>query len=257
MNIKSNFKIVVSIFLLFTSSIVYAKQFNVLLFTKTDGWHHKSINKAVDAMQAMSENHFFNFEWHEDASHINSDNLKKFDVVMFMLTTGDILNSKQQSALQEFIHSGKGFVGVHSASDTEYEWPWYTQLVGHSFHIHPEIQTARLKVLDRSFPGLEYMPDEGLWTEEWYEFSEAKVKGLNYLLSVDENTYKPAADWGDKKGNGMGKFHPIAWYHQFDGGRSFYTGLGHMPATYKNKAFVEHIYGGLYWAATGKGISQR
>ena len=93
-------------------------------------------------MQAMSENHFFSFEWHEDASRINTENLKKFDVIMFMLTTGDILNTEQQSALQEFIRSGKDFVGVHSASDTEYKWPWYTQLVGHTFYIHTEIQTA-------------------------------------------------------------------------------------------------------------------
>ncbi len=101
------------------------------------------------------------------------------------------------------------------------------------------------------------MPDEGLWTDEWYEFSEEKVKGLNYLLSVDENTYNPNTDWGEKKGKGIGKFHPIAWYHEFDGGRSFYTALVHMLATYKNKALVEHIYGGLYWAVIGKGISKR
>ena len=233
-----------------------AEQFNVLVFSKTGGWHHKSINAGVTALEKMAQNHHFNMDWQEDANLINTKNLERFDVVLFLQTTGDVLNDEQQKALEQFIKAGKGFVGVHSASDTEYDWPWYGKLVGRQFKIHPQIQTARLTVLDRKFPGLEYLPDSSLWTEEWYEFGEELSPNLNYILSVDESTYDPKADWGRVKGQGMGKFHPIAWYQNYDGGRSFYTGLGHMGVSYENKAFIEHLYGGIYWAATGKGMTK-
>ncbi|MEQ9568446.1 MAG: ThuA domain-containing protein, partial [Pseudomonadales bacterium] len=170
------------------------------------------------------------------------------------LTTGNVLNDEQQAAMEQFIQSGKGFVGVHSASDTEYEWEWYTEMVGRMFHIHPVIQSAEIEVLDRSFPGIERMPDRLLVTEEWYEFSEERIDTLNYILAVDESTYDPNVDWGRAAGGGMGEFHPVSWYHEYDGGRAFYTALGHLGATYSDRLFVEHIYGGLYWAATGKGI---
>lgn len=238
------------------STRLLAEQFNVLIFSKTAGWHHTSVNEGVTALKAMAENHHFNIDWQEDANLINSKNLAKFDVVLFLQTTGDILNDEQQKALEEFIQSGKGFVGVHSASDTEYDWPWYGKLIGRHFKIHPQIQTARLSVIDDKFPGLEYFPKSSLWTEEWYEFGEELSPDLHYILSVDESTYDPKADWGQNKGIGMGKFHPVSWYQYIDGGRSFYTALGHMGVSYSNKAFIEHLYGGIYWAATGKGMQK-
>ncbi|HMQ88607.1 MAG TPA: ThuA domain-containing protein [Flavilitoribacter sp.] len=228
------------------------KQFKVLLFTKTNGFHHESINEGVDAIRKLGDRHFFDVSWQEDPGQFNDRNLEQYAVIIFLNTTGDILNEEQQAAFERFIQSGKGFVGIHSASDTEYDWAWYTKLVGHMFHIHPAIQTARLKVLDRKFPGLEYMPDTQLWTDEWYEFDPATTDGLNYIISVDESSYNPKVQWGQKIGNGMGDLHPIAWYHNYDGGRSFYTALGHLPAKYSEDAFLEHLYGGIYWAATGK-----
>lgn len=236
------------------SSLSQAEQFDVLLFTKTDGFHHKSINEGVDAIRDMGKRHFFTVDWHEDANVITDENLEKYEAIVFLLTTGDILDATQQKAVENFIQSGKGFVGVHSASDTEYDWDWYTKMVGRTFHIHPEIQTAELEVTDRKFPGLERMPDRFLWTDEFYEFGAERIDSLNYILTIDESTYKPEADWGRVAGTGMGDFHPMAWYHEYDGGRAFYTALGHMPETYSDRLFLEHVYGGLYWAATGKGL---
>lgn len=240
--------------LMFLAQLVQAEQFKVLVFTKTQGWHHQSINEAVTGLRALAARHDFAMDWEEDPARINDDNLKQYQAIIFLLTTGDILNDQQQAAMEKFIRSGKGFVGVHSASDTEYDWPWYAQLVGRNFHIHPAIQSAKLQVLERKFPGMEFSPARFLWTDEWYEFGKENVKGLHYLLAVDEKTYSPAADWGSKKGSGMGKFHPVAWYHEFDGGRAFYTALGHIPAIYSDPWFMNHLYGGIYWAATGKGI---
>ena len=229
-------------------------QFKVLLVTKTGDWHHSSQSAAVPAIEKLAKKHHFAVDFYHRASRINDENLKQYDVIMFLLTSGEVLNEEQQAAMERFVQSGKGFVGVHSASDTEYEWEWYTKLVGRMFRTHPTIQTARLKVLDKRFPGLERMPDEFLWTDEWYEFGEEKVKGLNYILSVDERTYDPAANTGPLDGDGMGKFHPFAWYHEYDGGRAFYSGLGHLGSSYADDLLMEHLYGGLYWAATGKGM---
>lgn len=240
--------------ILATTAFSQKKQFAALLFTKTNGFHHESINEGVTAIRTLAERHFFDVSWEEDPTRFNDANLEKYDVIIFLNTTGDILNDDQQMAFEKFIRSGKGFVGIHSASDTEYDWEWYTQLVGRMFHIHPAIQTATLKVLAPEFPGLERMPAKQLWTDEWYEFGPEKVTDLNYIIAVDESTYKPAAQWGEKIGKGMGEFHPIAWYHNFDGGRSFYTALGHMPSKYSDLAFLEHLYGGIFWAATGKGM---
>lgn len=247
-------KVVLALMIALFANAATAKQFRALLFTKTDGWHHESINEAVTAMRRMAEDHFFDIDWHEDPSRFTDENLRQYDVIIFLLTTGNILNDEQQAAMERFIKSGKGFVGVHSASDTEYDWPWFTRLVGRSFVIHPEIQSAKIKVLSRKLAGFEQWPNELWWTDEWYEFGPEHIKGLNYILSVDETTFDPEADWGHVRGTGMGDFHPLAWYHTYDGGRAFYTSLGHMPETYRKPLFLAHLYGGLFWAATGKGL---
>lgn len=229
-------------------------QFRALLFTKTAGFHHESINEGVTAIRKLGERHFFSVNWQENASIFNDRALENFDVVIFLNTTGDILNDEQQAAFEKFIQSGKGFVGIHSASDTEYDWEWYTKMVGHMFKIHPQIQTAKLEVIDRNFPGLGSLPDEFLWTDEWYEYSPATTDGLNYIIKIDESSYDPKVKWGDNVGEGMGDLHPMAWYHEYDGGRAFYTGLGHVSAVYEDPMFLAHLYGGIYWAAKGRGV---
>lgn len=232
-----------------------AAQFRALLYTKTNGWHHDSINHAVEAMQAIATMHSFELVWSEDTGRYFTDaGLEDFDVVIFLLTTGDVLNADQQAALERFVQSGKGFVGIHSASDTEYDWPWYRAMVGRMFHIHPRIQTATLEVAERDFPGMDRFPPRFLFTDEWYEFQAPESDDLHTLLTIDESTYEPHTDWGEKQGQGMGDFHPLAWFHAYDGGRAFYTALGHLAATYDDPAFRHHLFGGIYWAATGRGF---
>lgn len=122
------------------------------------------------------------------------------------------------------------------------------------FKTHPKIESAKISLTDNSFPGLEGHPENRWWTDEWYEFQEEKVDDLNYLITVDESTYDVTDDWGKGVSHGMGEFHPVAWYHEFDGGRSFYTAMGHMPENYRDQLFLEHLWGGILWAATGKGL---
>jgi type 1 glutamine amidotransferase len=239
------------------SGIAQAEQFTVALFTKTAAFHHESILQAVEAVRHLGDLHDFKVVWSEDATRIfKDDELKKYKAVIFLSTTGDVLNDEQQAAFERYIKAGGGFVGIHAAADTEYDWPWYNNMLGHMFHIHPPIQTATIRVEDYNFPGMDRFPKRFLWTEEWYEYDASRAKDLHYLLSVDESTYKPTADWGARgSGKGMGKFHPLAWYHTYDGGRAFYTGLGHLPATWSDTNFLHHVYGGIYWAATGNGFT--
>lgn len=242
-------------FLFTLASIVsFSQQFKALLFTKTDGFHHESIHEGVAAIRQLANRHHFTVDWHENATIFNDKALENYSVIIFLNTTGNILNDEQQAAFEKFIRSGKGFVGIHSASDTEYEWPWYTKMVGMMFKIHPQNQTAYLKVENSNFPGMERFPAKLMWTDEWYEFGPRKADDLKFLLSVDEKSYNPYAKWGENEGKGMGNFHPISWYHPYDGGRAFYTALGHIPLTYSDQIFQNHIYGGIYWAATGKGL---
>ena len=237
------------------TTAIYAQQFKVLLFTKTDGFHHESINEGVTAIKKLAERNTFSVDWHENAAIFNDKALEKYQAVIFLNTTGNILNDTQQVAMERFIQSGKGFVGIHSASDTEYDWAWYTKMVGMMFKIHPQQQTAYLKVEDSNFPGMERFPKKFLWTDEWYEFqTPPKATDLKFLVSIDEKSYDPKAKWGANEGKGMGSFHPISWYHPYDGGRAFYTALGHIPLTFSDQTFLDHIYGGIYWAATGKGL---
>lgn len=229
------------------------QQFNALLITETSGWHHGSIVAAVPAMEGLAKRHDFNLDIQQEGEALTTESLQPYDVIVMVNTTGDIFNEEEQAAFEQFIQSGKGFVGVHATADTEYDWPWFTQLVGRMFVIHPAVQTAMLDVVQPGFLGLERWPARLMWTDEWYQYTEEKVDGLQYLITVDEETFKPEADWGRVSGEGMGDFHPISWYHEFDGGRSFYTGLGHLPGVFSEKLFLEHVYGGIYWAATGFG----
>jgi len=241
--------------LIVSAACANAQQFKVLLFTKTAGFHHQSIHEGVDGIRNLASRHNFTVDWQENASVFNEKQLKDYAAVIFLNTTGDVLNDEQQAAFEKFIQSGKGWVGIHAAADTEYEWPWYTKMVGMMFKIHPAQQTAYLDVVDSNFPGLERFPKRMLWTDEWYEYQKPyKANDLNFLIGLDEKTYDAKTKWGDNEGKGMGDFHPMAWYHKYDGGRAFYTGLGHIGLVYSDQLFLDHLYGGIYWAATGKGI---
>jgi type 1 glutamine amidotransferase len=228
------------------------KQFKALLIPTTKGWRHESVHAGVLAIQQLGIKNFFDVVYFDNPNSFTDKNLEQFQVIIFLNTTGDILDSAQQRVMERFIRSGKGFVGIHSASDTEYDWDWYTKLVGRMFYIHPAIQTAKLKVLDPAFPGLDGFANGKLWTDEWYQFSQENVPDLHYILAVDETSYNAKIESGPKKTDGMGSLHPVSWYHNFDGGRSFYTALGHLPTIFSDAAFLNHLYAGILWAATGK-----
>ena len=214
--------------------------FAVLVFSKTAEYRHASIPNGIAAIRALGEQNDFRVDASEDAALFNDRNLAQYRVVVFLSTSGDIFNSGQQAALEKFVQRGGGFVGIHSATDTEYEWPWYDGLVGTYFRRHPVIQSATLKVVDPSHRSTRHLPIEWKRTDEWYDFRHDLAADFTVLMRIDETTYR---------GGRMGADHPMAWYHAYDGGRAWYTALGHTAESYKEPLFLEHILGGILWAA--------
>jgi len=214
--------------------------FTVLVFSKTAGYRHDSIPSGIAAIRALGEQNEFRVDASEDATVFNDTNLAQYRVVVFLSTSEDIFNLEQQAAFEKFIRRGGGFVGIHSASDTEYDWPWYGRLVGNYFRRHPIIQSATLKVVDPSHESTRHLPIEWKRTDEWYDFRNDLASDLTVLIRINESTYR---------GGRMGADHPMAWYHGYDGGRAWYTALGHTVETYKEPLFLEHILGGITWAA--------
>jgi type 1 glutamine amidotransferase len=215
-----------------------AEPFHLLVFSKTAGYRHASITAGQDLLRDLAAANNFTVQFSEDAAIFTDAALADMDGILFLNTTGDILDDEQQAAFERFIRAGKGFIGVHSASDTEYGWPWYGGLVGTYFADHPAVQDATVTVRDRHHPSTVGLPDPWLRRDEWYNF-QRQPSGVNVLLAVDEASYA---------GGTMGIDHPIAWYHAYDGGRSWYTAMGHTAESFAEPFFQQHLLGGILWA---------
>lgn len=216
---------------------------SLLVFTEAKGWVHDSIDAGVAALTRLSGERDWALTVSGDSSVFSEDGLRGKNVVVFLNNTGDVLNEAEQAAFEAFIRAGNGFVGIHAGgTDTEFEWPWFRELVGAKFREHPEIQMAELLVDDAEHASTRELPSPWRRQDEWYAFETNPRAKVNVLLSIDEKSYAPGT--GHMNGD-----HPLAWYHEFDGGRSFYTALGHTIASYAEPLFLSHIAGGIEWAA--------
>ncbi len=216
-----------------------AKTKRVLIFCKTVGFHHNSIAVGIPAIIKLGHENNFDVDTTTDSEKFTYENLKRYAAVIFLSTTGDVLNDKQQGEFEKYIRSGGGFVGVHSATDTEYDWPWYGNLVGAYFKNHPsQQQFAILHVVDRNFIATKHLPADWRRLDEWYNFKWI-APNLHVLIKIDEKTYT---------GGGNGDDHPMSWYHEYDGGRAFYTALGHTDESYTDPLYLNHLLGGIKYA---------
>ncbi|WP_370291459.1 ThuA domain-containing protein [Pedobacter sp. SYP-B3415] len=211
----------------------------ILVFSKTEKFRHNSIPDGIAAIKKLGSENNFLVDATEDASVFNPSDLKKYAVVLFLNTTGDILNDEQQRAFEKYIKSKKGYVGVHAATDTEYGWPWYGKLSGAYFLSHPAVQTARFRVEDKKHPATAFLPDS-VWVrrDELYNFKDINPN-LHILLTIDEQSYK---------GGTNGPNHPMAWCHVYEGSRAFTTALGHTKESYTDPLFLKHLLGGIEYA---------
>lgn len=212
----------------------------VLVFSKTAGFRHDSIATAVSVLTTVGSQQGLALDATEDAAVFAAENLAGYQAVLFLLTTGDVLDPAQQAAFEGYIRGGGGYVGVHSATDTEYEWPFYGELVGAYFKGHPALQEAAITVGDRAHPSTADLPDRWTRTDEWYNFRASPRGKVHVLASVDETSYQ---------GGEHGRDHPVAWCREFEGGRSWYTAGGHAGASYLEPLFAAHLVGGIRWAS--------
>jgi type 1 glutamine amidotransferase len=213
---------------------------NILLFSRTEGFRHGSISDAIPAIESRAQALGWTTTASEDPSLFTAEGLADFDAIVFVMTTGDILDGSQQSAMEQFVGSGGGWAGIHSASDTEYDWSWYGGLVGAYFDNHPSIQEAELTVEVSDHPSTAHLPTTWTRRDEWYNFRDNPRADVTVLMTIDESTYN---------GGSMGDDHPMAWCHDYSGGRAWYTAGGHTNDSYADDDFMEHVMGGIAYAA--------
>ena len=220
---------------------VQSQDSRVLVFSKTAGFRHTSIGDGLAAIRKLGQENGFAVDATEDGGAFTSKNLVRYKTVVFLNTTGDVLDAAQQDDFERYIQAGGGYVGIHSATDTEYDWPWYGRLAGAWFNGHPNnpnIRKGTFRVIDKNHPSTQGLPDRLEREDEFYNFKSIDP-GIHVLVDIDEKSYEGGTN-GDR--------HPMSWYHDFDGGRAFYTNMGHTEATYSEPAFLRHLLGGLRYA---------
>ncbi|WP_330455806.1 ThuA domain-containing protein [Streptomyces sp. NBC_00820] len=214
---------------------------DVLVYTRTTGYRHDSIPAGTAALRELGQAYGFAVEASEDPAVFTDASLAGRSAVVFLSTSGEVLTPDGQAALRRWTTDGGGFMGVHSAACTEYDWPYYGDLLGARFAGHPEFQPGTVLVEDRSHPAMAHLPTRWDWNDEWYDFHGSPRSDVRVLAGIDESGYR---------GGSMGADHPLVWCREFEGGgRSFYTALGHASDAYTDPAFRHHLLGGLRWTA--------
>jgi cytochrome c len=218
---------------------------NLLVFSKTAAFRHESIEAGKKALSKMGAEKGFTATFSENSDLFTEANLKKYNAIVFLNTTGDILNNDQQIAFERYIQAGGGYVGIHAATDTEYDWPWYGMMAGAYFLSHPStpsnVQKGKFTVAMKDHWATKGMPDQFERTDEFYSYKNISPK-INVLLTLDDKSFTGGAN---------PDFHPISWFQDFDGGRSFYTGMGHTDETFTEPLFLNHLWAGIQYAAGG------
>ncbi|MEV0649057.1 ThuA domain-containing protein [Phytomonospora sp. NPDC050363] len=211
----------------------------LLIFSKTTGFRHDSIPTGVAAVESLAAAGGYTADATEDSAAFTADNLARYAAVVFLSTSGQVFDDAQRAALKDYVEGGGGYVGIHAASTTEYDWPWYGELVGARFTRHPRPQQGVIHVEDTGHASTAHLPEPWARFDEWYEFSQNPRGRVNVLLTVDEGSYEGAE---------MGADHPLAWYHELGRGRAFYTALGHTDESFAEPAFLDHVLGGIRYA---------
>ncbi|TAE23122.1 MAG: PKD domain-containing protein [Cytophagales bacterium] len=213
----------------------------VLVFSKTKGYRHASIPVGQRTLMQMGKENGFSVDTTENSALFNEANLKRYGLVLFLSTTGDVLNDAQQAAFERYIQAGGGYLGIHAATDTEYGWPWYNKLAGGQFMSHPgnpNVQTGEAYSADKASATMFGFPDRWKIKDEFYDFKNFN-RDVKVIAKLDESTYKEGK---------MGADHPAMWYHEYDGGRAFYTVFGHPDETYSEPIFLKTLLAGVKWA---------
>lgn len=238
MNIKNVFSVTIVILTFFINGFCQTNS-EILVFSKTNSYRHASITDGINALSKMAIEESWTITFTEDSIYFNEANLKSKDLIIFLNTTGDILGDNEKVAFENYIKNGGGFLGIHAASDTEFEWPFYAEMIGAQFLNHPKIQDAKLNVhLEETHKSIQHLDSIWMRKDEWYNFRKAPSDHLNVLIDLDEKTIT---------GKIMNSYHPISWYQVYHGAKIFYTAMGHTPESYSDEHFLLHVKGGIEW----------
>ncbi|WBL25594.1 ThuA domain-containing protein [Zunongwangia sp. HGR-M22] len=211
-------------------SVLYAQQ-NLLIFYKTEGFKHESIPTGIKALKEIAEENTWVVTATDNAEVFVSE-LSKIDLVIFLSTTGNVFNESQEKEFRNYIEKGGSFFGIHAATDTEFDWPWYGKFIGAYFESHPHIQQAKINIEKPNHPTVAHLPEHWTRTDEWYNFKNINPE-IQVLLTLDESSYE---------GGKNGYDHPIAWFQKFEGGgKMVYIAGGHTKESYHEAFFREHL----------------
>ncbi|WP_405729826.1 ThuA domain-containing protein [Streptomyces sp. NBC_00028] len=208
----------------------------LLLYTRTTDYRHDSIPAGIAALRTLGD---FAVDATEDPAALEAP-LDGYAAVVFLSTSGEVLTDPGRARLAAYLESGGGFVGIHAAACTEYDWPYYGEMLGTWFDRHPAHQPGKALIEDRTHPATRHLPPVWEFTDEWYDFRTNPRETVRVLASADESSYD---------GGGMGPDHPLVWCREQGAGRVFYTALGHAPEAYEDPDFRAHLLGGISWAA--------
>ena len=243
-------KILLSLLLLPTAVGCSAKG-NVLIYTKNgkggSGYVHANIPDSIACLKKICDKNGWTCEATDDAAIFTAEKIKAFDVLVFSNTNNETFDTdRQREVFKDYIHNGGGFVGIHSVCGSERDWPWFWANLGGKFVRHPPPQKFDIKVIDCNHPSTEFLGSVWKWEDECY-FLDNLNPDIHILLAADLTTVKDG-DAGAYPGKTFGQYFPLCWYHTFEGGRQWYTALGHYPRHYRDENFIKHLTGGIRWA---------
>lgn len=231
-------------------------QFKLLVLAMPGKYHYEYIPIARESLEKQARLHAFEMVYTHRPEVFDGD-LSQYAMVMFLNTPGEELSEPRRRKFEAYMRNGGNAMLVHRALIiAPNTWPWFEKLVGRRVGNHPMLQTGVAEVVDKKFPATFGLPARWIWSDEWYVFDNPHDIKINPVLNVDESTYDPTKIWPGQVAKGMGKDHPVAWYHQVEKGRVFVTSLGHNGEMYKDPQYLSHLMGGIYWTATGRGIQQ-
>ena len=223
----------------------FEKPINVMVFSKTVGYRHESISSGLKMLYDQSKKQNWVITATEDAGLFTDEFLSKFNVIVFLNPTGDAIDEAGQAAFEKFMNKGKGFVGIHAAADCEYDWDYYDKLLGAHFKTHPAQQKATVVFENLDHPAMSPFKGMKSYTtyDEWYTFKANPRPNVNVLANLDESSIKKFDNDNFRMGD-----HPIIWWQEKNGVRSFYTGFGHTHEAFQDKLIIEHITNAINWA---------
>lgn len=242
--------LLIACLLLFSTALAFpplsAKK-HVLIYTRNgEGYVHDNISASVEALGEICQQNNIDYDSSDDPALFTAENLRKYDAIIFSNTNNEAFTTQaQRDAFQHFIQAGGGFMGLHSATASERDWPWFHAMIGGLFVRHPELQPFDIKVIDTNHLSTQHLGDVWAWEDECY-FMDHLNLDIHVLLAVDLTTLDDP-EREKYPGTTFGDLFPLCWVHEYDGGRQFYTALGHKIEHYKDPDFSQHLQGGLLW----------